>query len=98
MCALPVDDRLVICRCQEVTEAEIRRAIGEGARDVTGVKLRTRAATGLCQGCICQPLIERLLRRLLGLQPQQVLSQTCRPPARPLNLSVLADAAGERAP
>ncbi len=39
-----IDDDVLVCRCEEVTAADIRKAIADGARDVTGVKLRTRAA------------------------------------------------------
>ncbi len=37
---------MLICRCEEVTEEEIRRAIKEGADTITGVKRRTRAGMG----------------------------------------------------
>lgn len=41
---------IIICRCQEVTEQEIIDAVHEGATTVDGVKRRTRACMGLCQG------------------------------------------------
>ena len=93
-----MDRPLVICRCQEVTAGEIEQAIANGARDVAGVKLRTRAATGLCQGCICQPLIERLLARVLRLGRERIVAHTVRPPARPLELGLLADAGDQGQP
>ena len=43
---------LIICRCEEVTEGEIKKAIRSGARTITGIKRRTRAGMGLCQGCL----------------------------------------------
>ena len=44
-----------VCRCETVTEGEIRDAIRApaGARDVDGVKRRTRAGMGRCQGGFC---------------------------------------------
>lgn len=41
---------IIICRCQEVTEQEIIDAVHEGATTVDGIKRRTRACMGLCQG------------------------------------------------
>ena len=38
-----LDDDVLVCRCEEVTAGDIRRAIRAGATDVTQVKLRTRA-------------------------------------------------------
>ncbi|MEI3361442.1 MAG: (2Fe-2S)-binding protein [Oscillospiraceae bacterium] len=45
-----LDDDVLVCRCEEVTAGDIRRAIRAGATDVTQVKLRTRAGMGLCRG------------------------------------------------
>ena len=41
----------IVCRCEQVTEAEIRDAIRRpvGARSVSSVKMRTRAGMGRCQ-------------------------------------------------
>ena len=41
-------DDMLVCRCEEVTVADIKKAIRDGAGDVTAVKLRTRAGMGLC--------------------------------------------------
>ena len=38
-----LDDDVLVCRCEEVTAGDIRRAIRAGATDVTQVKLRTSA-------------------------------------------------------
>ncbi len=42
----------IICRCERITEGEILDAIHRplGARSVDGVKRRTRAGMGRCQG------------------------------------------------
>ncbi len=47
-------DDIIICRCQEVTRQEILQAIADGAVTVDGVKKRTRAGMGLCQGKTCE--------------------------------------------
>ena len=51
-----VDGETVLCRCEEVTAASVREAVGElGATDLRTVKLLTRAGMGWCQGRICGP-------------------------------------------
>ncbi len=42
----------IVCRCQQVSKAEIRRAIDNplGVRTMTGIKNRTRAMKGRCPG------------------------------------------------
>lgn len=59
----------VICRCETVTEGEILEAIRTNPRpsDVDGVKRRTRATMGRCQGGFCTPYIIELLARELNI-------------------------------
>jgi len=55
----------IVCRCEGVTEGEILAAIrvNPGARDLDGVKRRTRAQMGRCQGGFCSPYIMELIAR-----------------------------------
>ncbi len=62
----------IVCRCETVTEAEVVDAIRRGARTVDGVKLRTRAGMGRCQGGFCMPRVMRILARELGIPVEQV--------------------------
>lgn len=57
----------IICRCETVTEGEIIDAIKApaGARDVDGVKRRTRAGMGRCQGGFCGSKVVEILAREL---------------------------------
>lgn len=57
----------VVCRCEKVSEAEIRQAIREGATTLDGVKLRTRAGMGRCQGGFCTYRILEIMSEELGL-------------------------------
>jgi glycerol-3-phosphate dehydrogenase len=51
----------VVCRCEMVTEGEIADAIDRGARTLDGVKFRTRAGMGRCQGGFCTSRCMQLL-------------------------------------
>lgn len=64
----------VICRCETVTEGEIIDAIHRvpGARSVDGVKRRTRAGMGRCQGGFCSPRVMEILARELGIDQSEV--------------------------
>ena len=54
----------IICRCESITKAEILAAIRNplGAETVLGVKIRTRASMGRCQGGYCQTRIVDMLQ------------------------------------
>lgn len=64
----------IVCRCEQVTEGEILYAIrtNPGARDLDGIKRRTRAQMGRCQGGFCMPQVAELLARELGIGMEQV--------------------------
>jgi glycerol-3-phosphate dehydrogenase len=64
----------VICRCETVTEAEVRRAIRRpvGARDIDGVKRRVRAGMGRCQGGFCMARVMEIIAEETGVSFQEV--------------------------
>ena len=64
----------IVCRCEGVTEGEILAAIRQNpkALDLDGVKRRTRAQMGRCQGGFCSPYIVELLAREHGMAYEQV--------------------------
>lgn len=57
----------VVCRCELVTEAEIEDAIDHGARTLDGIKFRSRAGMGRCQGGFCTSRCLQILARRLDL-------------------------------
>lgn len=67
----------IICRCENITRAEILQAINNplGVSTVTGIKNRTRAMMGRCQGGYCETRITALIREELGKSEQQVCYQ-----------------------
>lgn len=64
----------LVCRCEMVTEAEIREAVRRpvGATTVDGVKRRTRGGMGRCQGGFCSPRVAEILAEELGISVLQV--------------------------
>lgn len=64
----------VICRCETITEGEIVDAIKRpcGATTVDGVKRRTRAGMGRCQGGFCGPKVIHILARELHIPVSEV--------------------------
>jgi glycerol-3-phosphate dehydrogenase len=57
----------IACRCEYVTDGEILDAIQRGARTLDGIKFRTRAGMGRCQGGFCTWRCMELLSRELGI-------------------------------
>lgn len=84
----------LVCRCEQVTEAEIRAAIRRpvGARTIDAVKRRTRAGMGRCQGGFCSPRVLEILSEELHIDPTQVTK--CGGESR-LLVGTIAEAAGK---
>ncbi len=81
-----MSDDLIICRCQEITKREVLDAIADGATTVDGVKRRTRACMGLCQGKTCGRLIQALIASETGIHPSEIKPQKSRMPVRPIKI------------
>lgn len=84
-----MNEDVIVCRCEEITLGEIKKAIKKGAKTVTEVKRRTRAGMGLCQGRSCETIVQRLLSEELNLSPEEVQPARDRAPVRPINFGVL---------
>lgn len=64
----------IVCRCEEISEGEILDAIRRplGAKTLDGVKRRTRAGMGRCQGGFCSPRVMELLAREWGKDLKEI--------------------------
>jgi len=65
----------VICRCETVTEGEIRDALESPIppRSVDGIKRRVRAGMGRCQGGFCGPRVLSILSEYYKCTPLDIL-------------------------
>jgi sarcosine oxidase subunit beta len=82
-------EKTILCACEDVTRAEVRRAFAAGARDLESLKRVTGFGTGPCQGKSCLGAFVRELLAL-GATPAELAPFTARPPAAPLALGALA--------
>ncbi|MBR3843174.1 MAG: NAD(P)/FAD-dependent oxidoreductase [Christensenellaceae bacterium] len=62
----------IVCRCNIVSEAEIKEAIRRGGKTMDGVKRRVRAGMGKCQGGFCTPEIAKLISKTAGIPMEEV--------------------------
>lgn len=89
------DDDVIVCRCEEITKGEIRKAVYDGMYTVNEIKRYLRAGMGLCQGLTCGRNVKAIVARELGVLPGELEEATPRPPARPVTAMVYADCRGE---
>jgi NAD(P)H-nitrite reductase large subunit len=91
------DDEMLVCRCEEVTKGELRRAVHEGIFTLEEMRRWLRNGMGLCQGQTCTLMVKGILARELGCRPDQIAPATSRAPMRPTQMQILAADGGEKA-
>lgn len=64
----------IVCRCETVTEGQIKRALSSKVPVYTidGVKRRCRAGMGRCQGSFCTPRVMELIAEAAGIPFEKV--------------------------
>ncbi len=88
------DDEMIICRCEEVTKGEIRRAVHDGMFTLTEIRRYLRTGMGLCQGQTCSRLVKSIVASELGIPPAELDPATARSPMRPVEMKILAQDTG----
>ena len=91
-----MSDKVVVCRCEDVTTHEIEQAVRAGHRDLESLKRYTGFGTGWCQGKQCVALCARLIRDRTGNAAS--VPFTARPPYNPVPLAHLAAMLEEEEP
>jgi NAD(P)H-nitrite reductase large subunit len=85
------DDDMIVCRCEEVTKGEIRKAVHAGLWTLTEIRRYLRCGMGLCQGQTCARLVKGIIARELGVSPALIEPATSRAPMRPTEMEVIAN-------
>ena len=64
----------IICKCEKITEKEILDAMHGvlGSNTIKGIKKRTRAGAGLCQGGYCEEKIIKMIAKEFDMSPLEV--------------------------
>ncbi len=62
----------ILCRCEQVSEAEIQEVVQRGADCMDAIKHLTRAGMGRCQGGFCGNFVLNQLSKELGIPPGQI--------------------------
>ena len=84
--------KVILCRCEDVTLADVQHAVKLGYTDVEEVKRYTGFGTGPCQGKECLRGIVVAIAEAARLAPAALAPFTSRPPLVPTELAVLAGA------
>ena len=82
--------KVILCRCEDVTLADVRHAVALGYADLEEVKRYTGFGTGPCQGKECLREVALAIAAASGHAPAAIQPFTTRPPLVPTELGVFA--------
>lgn len=85
------DDHLIICRCEEITKGEIRKAIYDGMNTLTELRRFLRTGMGPCQGQSCGKIIQSILARELKISSLELEPALSRAPMRPIEMKIFGN-------
>lgn len=87
---IPNDD-IIICRCSDITRAELHAWIDRGLTSIEELKRLTRATMGPCQGRTCRQLIMQEIAAKTGKPLSEIEMPTFRQPLKGITLGAVAD-------
>ena len=90
----PSDPAVTVCRCDEVTVAEIERVIGDGCPGPNQAKAFTRCGMGPCQGRMCGTVVSEMFAERRHADVGAVGHYRIRPPVKSVTVGELAGLEG----
>lgn len=87
--AAALADDTVVCRCEEVTAGQIRKAVKLGATGPNQIKAFLRAGMGPCQGRLCSTTVAALIAAERGVPVDAIDPLRPRAPFKPLTVGAL---------
>jgi len=82
--------KAIICRCEDVTLADVQHTLSLGYTSIEEVKRYTGLGTGPCEGKECMVPCARMVALAHGGNEAAVLPFTSRPPVQPAPLAIFA--------
>ncbi len=80
----------VVCRCEEVTAAQVQEAMALGCPGPNQLKAFLRCGMGPCQGRLCGLTVTELMAQARGVPPAVIGHYRIRPPVKPVTVGELA--------
>jgi thioredoxin reductase/bacterioferritin-associated ferredoxin len=87
---VPQDDRTIVCRCEDVSAGEIRKALELGTLGPNQLKSQTRCGMGFCQARLCGLTVSEMIAQFRNENVSKIGYPRIRPPIIPITVEQLA--------
>jgi NAD(P)H-nitrite reductase large subunit len=82
----------LVCRCEEVTKAQLDAALEDDPTDIGALKRATRIGMGRCQGRYCAPAVAGIMARRQGRPLEDLSYFAPRVPIKPVEIAAITAA------
>jgi NAD(P)H-nitrite reductase large subunit len=84
-------ENTIICRCEDITKADIIKILNDGVTDFEEIKRLLRIGMGPCQGNTCGQLVQREISNYLKISIEDVPTLNSRPLIVGVKLKAIKD-------
>ncbi|MEW5921366.1 MAG: (2Fe-2S)-binding protein [Bacillota bacterium] len=84
-----MEEDTIVCRCEDLTLADIRSVLQRGYTSLEEIKRITRCCMGPCQGRTCRDLVVKEIARSSGKKIEDIGLTVFRPPVKPIKIKCL---------
>ena len=78
------ESKIILCRCENMTLADLHRMLDEGKRSMQEIKRLTRCTMGPCQGRTCKEMIAKEIAAYLHIPMEELDVPISRAPIKPI--------------
>ncbi|ADV65279.1 BFD domain protein (2Fe-2S)-binding domain protein [Desulfurococcus mucosus DSM 2162] len=78
--------KVIVCRCENVTLADVLNAIESGIDNLELLKRKLRIGMGQCQGQTCLLIVAGILMKKTGKSFEEIFMPRNRPPISPVKI------------
>lgn len=85
------DPNRIVCRCEQVRQRDILDALDRGIKitSTDGIKRRTRAGMGICQGKFCEPRVKKIIAKKYGISEEEITTRGIGSGSEPVRVEII---------
>lgn len=85
------DPDRIVCRCEQVRQRDILDALERGIKitSTDGIKRRTRAGMGICQGRFCEPRVKKIIAKRYGISEDEITTRGTGSGSEPVRVEIM---------
>ena len=84
-------EKMVVCRCEEVTYRQLLTTANEHKCTARELKLRTRAGMGFCGGRTCRVSVDKIIESVVPNTVPGDIPLKYQPPVRPISFGTVGE-------